>query len=132
MIVDFNLDKIAAVHFDGKRESLVTIGPNDYREFTSARRIVRSSHFTTKRGDLRSVIPNVCKSFAENTPSSEFFVSIQIKEGISCSYKEITDLLHAIQPYSSSDDVSIQWGLAVNAQMGENVRVLILAGIRQG
>lgn len=62
--MNFNLDKIAAEHFAGQGEDVVTIGMNDYREFTSAHQIVRLSHIVVKKGDLQSVIPNVGKSYA--------------------------------------------------------------------
>lgn len=126
--MDFNLDKIAAAHFAVEGEELITIGLNDCRRFISAHQIVRSSHIVVKRGDLQSVIPSVRKSYAGSIHASEFFVSIRLKEGVLCNYEEVLNLLQTIQSGSSSDDASIQWGLTINAQMEEDVRVLILAG----
>lgn len=129
--MDFNLDKIAVAHFDGKGEKFVSIDLGDYRKFVSSRHIVRSSNIVLKKGDLQSVIPNVRKSYAGSIHASEFFISIWLKEGVSCIYEEVMDLLHAIRLGSSSDGASIQWGLTINARMEETVRVLILDGDRK-
>ena len=129
--MDFNLNQIATTHFDGEGEKFVSIDLNDYRKFVFSRQIVRSSNIVVKKGDLQSVIPSVRKSYAGNVPASEFFVSIRLKEGVPCSYEEVMDLLHAIHPSASLDVASIQWGLTINVQMEEDVRVLILAGVRE-
>lgn len=125
--MDFNLNQIAAAHFDGEGEKFVSIDLDDYRKFVSTRQIVRSSNIVVKKGDLQSVIPSVRKSYAGNIHASEFFVSVRLKEGIPCNYEEVLNLLHAIQ----ADGTSIQWGLTINARMEEDVRVLILAGERE-
>lgn len=128
MIMDFNLNQMAAAHFDGEGEKFVSIDLDDYRKFVSKRQIVRSSNIVVKKGDLQSVIPSVRKSYARNIHASEFFVSIRLKEGIPCNYEEVLNLLQTIQSGSASDGTSIQWGLTINARMEEDVRVLILAG----
>lgn len=128
MIMDFNLNQIAAAHFDGEGEKFVSIDLDDYRKFVSTRQIVRSSNIVVKKGDLQSVIPSVRKSYARNIHASEFFISIRLKEGIPCNYEEVLNLLQTIQSGSASDGTSIQWGLTINARMEEDVRVLILAG----
>lgn len=125
--MDFNLNQMAAAHFDGEGEKFVSIDLDDYRKFVSSRHIVRSSNIVVKKGNLQSVIPSVRKSYAESIHASEFFVSIRLKEGIPCNYEEVLNLLQTIQ----SDDASIQWGLTINALMEEDVRVLILAGERE-
>ena len=126
--MDFNLNQIAAAHFDGEGEKFVSIDLDDYRKFVSTRQIVRSSNIVVKKGDLQSVIPSVRKSYARNIHASEFFVSIRLKEGIPCNYEEVLNLLQTIQSGSASDGTSLQWGLTINARMEEDVRVLILAG----
>lgn len=126
--MDFNLNQIAAAHFDGEGEKFVSIDLDDYRKFVSTRQIVRSSNIVVKKGDLQSVIPSVRKSYVRNIHASEFFVSIRLKEGIPCNYEEVLNLLQTIQSGSASDGTSIQWGLTINARMEEDVRVLILAG----
>lgn len=126
--MDFNLNQIAAAHFDGEGEKFVSIDLDDYRKFVSTRQIVRSSNIVVKKGDLQSVIPSVRKSYARNIHASEFFISIRLKEGIPCNYEEVLNLLQTIQSGSASDGTSIQWGLTINARMEEDVRVLILAG----
>lgn len=126
--MDFNLNQMAAAHFDGEGEKFVSIDLDDYRKFVSKRQIVRSSNIVVKKGDLQSVIPSVRKSYARNIHASEFFVSIRLKEGIPCNYEEVLNLLQTIQSGSASDGTSIQWGLTINARMEEDVRVLILAG----
>lgn len=128
--MDFNLNQIAAAHFDGEGEKFVSIDLDDYRKFVSTRQIVRSSNIVVKKGDLQSVIPSVRKSYARNIHASEFFVSIRLKEGIPCNYEEVLNLLQTIQSGSASDGTSLQWGLTINARMEENVQVLILAGER--
>lgn len=130
MIMDFNLNQIAAAHFDGEGEKFVSIDLDDYRKFVSTRQIVRSSNIVVKKGDLQSVIPSVRKSYARNIHASEFFVSIRLKEGIPCNYEEVLNLLQTIQSGSASDGTSLQWGLTINARMEEDVQVLILAGER--
>ena len=125
--MDFNLNQMAAAHFDGEGEKFVSIDLDDYRKFVSKRQIVRSSNIVVKKGDLQSVIPSVRKSYARNIHASEFFVSIRLKEGIPCNYEEVLNLLQTIQSGSASDGTSIQWGLTINARMEEDVRVLILA-----
>lgn len=128
--MDFNLNQIAAAHFDGEGEKFVSIDLDDYRKFVSTRQIVRSSNIVVKKGDLQSVIPSVRKSYARNIHASEFFVSIRLTEGIPCNYEEVLNLLQTIQSGSASDGTSIQWGLTINARMEEDVQVLILAGER--
>lgn len=128
--MDFNLNQIAAAHFDGEGEKFVSIDLDDYRKFVSTRQIVRSSNIVVKKGDLQSVIPSVRKSYARNIHASEFFVSIRLKEGIPCNYEEVLNLLQTIQSGSASDGTSLQWGLTINARMEEDVQVLILAGER--
>lgn len=130
MIMDLNLNQIAAAHFDGEGEKFVSIDLDDYRKFVSTRQIVRSSNIVVKKGDLQSVIPSVRKSYARNIHASEFFVSIRLKEGIPCNYEEVLNLLQTIQSGSASDGTSLQWGLTINARMEEDVQVLILAGER--
>lgn len=129
--MDFNLNQMAAAHFDGEGEKFVSIDLDDYRKFVSKRQIVRSSNIVVKKGDLQSVIPSVRKSYARNIHASEFFVSIRLKEGIPCNYEEVLNLLQTIQSGSASDGTSLQWGLTINARMEEDVRVLILAGERE-
>lgn len=129
--MDFNLNQIAAAHFDGEGEKFVSIDLDDYRKFVSTRQIVRSSNIVVKKGDLQSVIPSVRKSYAGNIHASEFFVSIWLKEGIPCDYEEVLNLLQKIRSGNGSDGPSIQWGLTLNARMAEDVRVLILAGERE-
>lgn len=129
--MDFNLNQMAAAHFDGEGEKFVSIDLDDYRKFVSKRQIVRSSNIVVKKGDLQSVIPSVRKSYARNIHASEFFVSIRLKEGIPCNYEEVLNLLQTIQSGSASDGTFIQWGLTINARMEEDVRVLILAGERE-
>lgn len=126
--MDFNLNQIAAAHFDGEGEKFVSIDLDDYRKFVSTRHIVRSSNIVVKKGDLQSVIPSVRKSYAGNIHASEFFVSVRLKEGIPCNYEEVLNLLQTIQSGSASDGTSLQWGLTINARMEEDVWVLILAG----
>lgn len=126
--MDFNLNQIAAAHFDGEGEKFVSIDLDDYRKFVSTRHIVRSSNIVVEKGDLQSVIPSVRKSYAGNIHASEFFVSVRLKEGIPCNYEEVLNLLQTIQSGSASDGTSLQWGLTINARMEEDVRVLILAG----
>lgn len=128
--MDFNLNQIAAAHFDGEGEKFVSIDLDDYRKFVSTRQIVRSSNIVVKKGDLQSVIPSVRKSYARNIHASEFFVSIRLKEGIPCNYEEVLNLLQTIQSGSASDGTFLQWGLTINARMEEDVQVLILAGER--
>ena len=97
MMMDFNLNQIATTHFDGEGEKFVTIYLNDYRKFSSARQIALSSHIVVKKGNLQPVIPNERKSCAGNISSSGFFVSIRLKEGVSCSYDEALNLPQTIQ-----------------------------------
>lgn len=70
--MDFNLNQIAAAHFDGEGEKFVSIDLDDYRKFVSTRHIVRSSNIVVEKGDLQSVIPSVRKSYAGNIHASEF------------------------------------------------------------
>ena len=126
--MDFNLNQMAAAHFDGEGEKFVSIDLDDYRKFVSKRQIVRSSNIVVKKGDLQSVIPSVRRSYARNIHASEFFVSIRLKEGVLCNYEEVLNLLQTIQSGSALDGASIQWGLTIKARMEEDVRVLILAG----
>lgn len=48
--MDFNLNQIAAAHFDGEGEKFVSIDLDDYRKFVSKRQIVRSSNIVVKKG----------------------------------------------------------------------------------
>lgn len=126
--MDLNLDKMAAAHFEGEGEQFISIDLNDYREFVSAHSIVRSSHIVAERGDMQTVIPRVHEAFAGIVAGCDFFVSIRIREGISCSYEEVMDLLHALRQGCPSNGSSIQWGLTIHARMEEDIRVFILAG----
>ena len=47
---DFDLDEIAAVHFDGEGEAIVAIGMEDYRKFAADYVIVRSLHSVVEEG----------------------------------------------------------------------------------
>ena len=124
--MDFNLNQIAAAHFDGEGEKFVSIDLDDYRKFVSTRQIVRSSNIVVKKGNLQPVIPNVRKSYARNIHASEFFVSIRLKEGIPCNYEEVLNLLQTIQSGSASDGTSLQWGLNINAQKNMRTTKILL------
>ena len=76
---DFDLDEIAAVHFDGEGEAIVAIGMEDYRKFAADYVIVRSLHSVVEEGDLRSVIPGVREAVAGCPLVSRFFVSVRVR-----------------------------------------------------
>lgn len=130
-MTNLQIDEIAAAHFNGEGDSVVSINMNDYREFISNYRIIRSSHLVVEKGDLQSVIPRVREAFAGSMPSSAFFISIRIKKGDICKYEDIINLLHATQPNTPSASTDIQWGVTEDTQMKEDVRVFILEGVKK-
>ena len=106
----------------------MTIYLNDYRKFSSARQIALSSLIVVKKGNLQPVIPNERKSCAGNISSSGFFVSIRLKEGVSCSYDEALNFKFTADDStgSSSDGTSLQWGLNINAQKNMRTTKILL------
>ena len=128
---DFDLDEIAAVHFDGEGEAIVAIGMEDYRKFAADYAIVRSLHSVVEEGDLRSVIPGVREAFAGCPLASGLFVSVRVRLPELFRYDDWVELMTAVRPNAPADGVKILWGITKDAGMEADISVFALAGVKK-
>lgn len=130
---DFDLDEIAAVHFDGEGETIVAIGMEDYRKFAADYVIVRSLLSVVEEGDLRSVIPGVREAVAGCPLASGFFVSVRVRFPELFRYDDWVELMTAVQPNAPADGVKMKilWGITKDAGMEADISVFALAGVKK-
>lgn len=125
---NFNLNEIAAVHFDGEGEAIVAIGMEDYRKFAANYAIERSLHSVVEEDDLRSVIPGVREAVAGCPLASGLFVSVRVRHPEVFRYDNWVELMIAVQPNAPADGVKILWGITKDAGMEADISVFALAG----
>lgn len=128
---DFDLDEIAAVHFDGEGEAIVAIGMEDYRKFAANYAIVRTFYSVVEEGDLRSVIPGVREAFAGCPLASGLFVSVRVRLPELFRYDDWVELMTAVQPNAPADGVKILWGITKDAGMEADISVFALVGVKK-
>lgn len=111
---DFDLNEIAAVHFDGEGEA-----------------IVRSLHSVVEEGDLRSVIPSVREAVAGCPLTSGLFVSVRVRHPELFRYDDWVELMIAVQPNAPADGVKILWGITKDAGMEADISIFALVGVKK-